>query len=176
MTFQRLKTVLPLLAFGLCVVTTSAGAETKTTTNWNAGSFAAACAKSDRCTGGPSNNGQGFDAVIQNDETNTTVQCSSTRCTYTTSPNGGGGGGSPARVAKPDKALGTGVSLGGLLAGGAHPTTSTKADVGQRLPKTVRMTDTPKIETPKPARVDVPKIAAPTSTPGLKDTKVNAIR
>jgi hypothetical protein len=158
------------VALGLCFAATPASAEAKNTTNWNASSFGAACSKSPRCIGST----DGTKGQIYGDDGSVTnVRCSSNSCSYNTTP--GGGGGSPARVAAPDKTLGTGVGLGGLLAG-QSPSTPAKPSV----PKTGPKVDTvyapvdkpPKIEIAKPVKVDTPKL----TTVPTKDIKVNAIR
>jgi hypothetical protein len=153
-------------AFALCIGTASAQAEPKSTTNWNASSFGAACAASPKCGGAPSNNGQGYDGVIDNGGTQTTVQCSSSRCVYSTGSSGGGtgGGGSPARVAPRDKAHGTGVGLGGILMGQTSPATPRGA-AGPRTPKVDTVfapgnPKPPKIDV-KPVRIDTPKVSVP---------------
>ena len=160
------------VALGLCFAATSASAEAKNTTNWNSTSFGAACAASPRCIGNGTK-GQ----IYGDDGSVTNVRCSSNSCSYSTTPGGGG----PARVAPRDKTLGTGVGLGGILAGQSTPQTSTKASTGPKDPKGVNTVfaptnpKPPKVEIAKPVRIDVPKAAAPASNLG-KDTKVNVIR
>lgn len=169
------------VSLALCLNATSANAEPKLASkNWNSSSFGAACGKSPRCTGSPSAGGRGYDAVIENEGTTTTVNCSSSHCTYDTRPTGGGGGqggggGSPARLVPKDKALGTGAGLGGLLMGGAR--TPPKLDVGQRIPVNDRAMGATKVDvkTPKIDKIETPKVSAPAGNPG-KDIKANVLR
>ena len=143
------------IAIAMGLLTTSAHAEWKNTSSWNATSVAAACNKNGNCMGGTTPSG-GYKAEVYNGNTITQIRCTSNSCSYQTTPTGGpGGGGSPARVAQFDKTLGTGVGLGGILAGGATAPKIPKADVGQRIP--VTKIDAPKIQTPK---VDVPRVSA----------------
>jgi hypothetical protein len=150
-----------VIALGLCFAAAPARAETKNTTNWNASSFGAACNASPACI----SNKEGTKGEIMTPGGTVQVRCSSNSCSYTT-PSGGGG--SPARVAPPDKTLGTGVGLGGLLAsqGSGHPK---KIDVGQRV------SGPDKIDTPKAVKIDTPKVSAPVGNVP-KDVKVNSVR
>jgi hypothetical protein len=164
-----------VVAFGLCFAATSANAEAKAAgPSWNASTFAAACKNSNRCLGGAGPGGS-FYGTIENDGTTTHVTCTSTRCVYDTKSDSGG---SPARVAVPDKTRGTGVGLGGLLAGGARPARTPKLDAGQDVPRQIKgqvgKIDTPKVDVPRQIKVEVPKVSAPAGN--LKDTKVNVLR
>lgn len=163
---HRLSTsVLPLVAFGLCFssVALAAPRELK---GYNGASFAAACSKSPVCYG--DNRG----GTVMGNGKDFNVTCSEHSCVYTETPvpppqggGKGGGGGSPARTAAPDKTLGTGVGLQGILMG-QTPAQPRKLNVGQRI-------DVPKVDTPKPVKVDVPRAAVPAMG---KDVQVNTIK
>jgi hypothetical protein len=174
---NRLKMVSAAGVFtlGLCFAATSANAEAKSTTNWNAASFGAACNAAATCNGGTQPNGD-FKAQIHGDNTITNVRCNANSCSYSTVPAPGGP--APTRVAAPDKTLGTGVGLGGLLAGGARPARTPKLNAGQDVPRQIKgqvgKIETPKVDVPRQIKVEVPKVSAPAGN--LKDTKVNVLR
>ncbi|WP_291850464.1 hypothetical protein [Bradyrhizobium sp.] len=168
------------VALGLCFVASPASAEGKAAgSTWNASTFAAACQSSNRCIGGTGPGGSGYYGQINNDGKTTHVRCTTTRCTYDTrsdpTTGGGGGGGSPARVAAPDKTLGTGVGLSGLLAaqGASTPAKPSVPKTGPKVDTVYAPVDKPpKIEIARPAQVEPPKL---TAVPA-KDIKVNTIR
>jgi hypothetical protein len=135
------------VALGLCFAVTPASA-------MNGAEFSKACAKKSNCVPAGGTDG-GY--IVHDDGSFTVVTCTKTNCTASKQD----------RQIKFDKTLGFGNTPGNDR---MAPVSSKKQlDAGQRMPGQI------KVDTPKPVKLETPKVSAPAGN-AAKDVKINTIR